>query len=213
MKKIIKRKKAKTIVGKQKWTAIVDDPAIMSKGLAYGKDTEYVLRFKADEVAQMIVGPALIPDIDIVKKMDNGELIAIYHTKEDIELFADDFLNQQFGNKFNFMHESGFEVSAIIKKSMIIKDEIDKNYIKMKYNYDVTIGTWWLEAFIENKEFFLKYVKNGYSSFSIESVFVLEDTGETYELHYSKEEHIEMVKENLNKIVDEIMSVFNNRNI
>jgi len=213
MKKIIKRKKAKTIVGKKKITSIVDNPAIKSKGLSYGKDTETILRFKAVEVQQMIVGPALIPDMDIVKKMENGDLVAIYHTKEDVELFADDFVNQQDGNKFDFMHNNDFKVSAIIKKSMIIKDNIDKQYIKAKYNYDVPLGTWWLELFIEDKEFFLKYVTDGYSSFSIESVFLLEDTGETYELHYSKEEHIDMVKENLNKIVDEIMSVFNNRNI
>jgi hypothetical protein len=147
------------------FVSIVDDPAILVKGLAFASQK----KFEFDDVKQIIAGPAMIPDILIYRydKETDFEYNVMF-SKEDIEQIVEAFNASVKENKINVDHKIVSD-SSFIKSSWIIEDkENDKS--KM-YGYDLPVGTWFIEVKVRNKEEFLKLKEEGKTSFSVEGVF------------------------------------------
>lgn len=194
MVKKIKRYKMKNIKGSKKQLAFVKDPAIKVKGIYFSEGKEINIQFSLQD-DMMVVGPAMIPDLDIIKEMDK-ELCSMVGDREYIKEFVYEFINQQEGGKFNFNHK-GKLVNALLVNSLILDTEEDVKYIKAKWGYDLPIGSWWIEAKVEDVEFWETVVKEGkYHSFSIETLADLVPMGE-YEIKMS-------VDEMLSQLVDEV---------
>lgn len=200
MKKRIKKIICRTTKNTKKVISIVDNPAIQFKGLSYS-DKKDTLEYIFDDYKQIIAAPLLIPDKPIIKKIKN-EVVACIHPIEEVAIFYRDFMKNNTNN-ITFMHTDK-KIDAVIDKSFIIEDTFYQNLLISKYNYNLPIGSIWVELYIENLDDFL-LLKNNYESFSLEGMFELEDTDEYIEVNYSKESIINEIPEDIQNKLNELV--------
>jgi hypothetical protein len=125
--------------------------------------------FKFNEDKQMVVGPAIIPDLKIYRyDMEMGEYYVTFE-RETIEKMVDKFNKKQKEYKLNLEHSDTI-VPAFIKGSWIIEDaENDKS--KMYGFTDLPVGTWFIEVKIEDRDFWMSEIKGkNRNGFSIEGL-------------------------------------------
>ena len=147
--------------------SLVDEPAIMVKGMAFN-DEKSLMTFKEVEDKQVIVGPALIPDMKIYREDDKYGQYYVKFTKEMIEKMVEKFNKYGSNRKINIDHSNQM-VDAFIMEDWIVEDEVyDKS---RKYGFEVPKGTYMIMVKIENKDFWEREVKgNGKFGFSIEGL-------------------------------------------
>jgi hypothetical protein len=151
------------------FVSLVSEPAIMEMGLAFHAH-EAKLKFASDRDKQIIVGPAMIPDLPLYRNQDGQEFYVVF-TRETIEALHEKFSKEPKEYKVNVDH-SEIVQSAFIKSSWIIEDKIhDKSVM---YGLDLPIGTLMMEIKIEDPTFWANEVKDaGRTGFSIEGMFDL----------------------------------------
>lgn len=140
-------------------------------------------KFRAVEEEGVLLGPILIPNTPIVKRLEtSGQLVRANYRPEVIEFYAERMMKQGL-EKFNFLHEEK-EVPCFLKEVWIKKDQTkDKSSL---YGYEsAPIGTLFTSVKFEDMNFFKEYVKNGYNSFSIEAIFP-----QFQEIKYNQEEEL-----------------------
>lgn len=169
--------------------SLVDEPAIVEKGLYFNKE-QYNLQFKQDKDKQIIVGPAMIPNLPIYRyDKDMGEYYVVFEA-ETIEKLAEKFNKDVKEYKINVDHDSIVK-SAFVKSNWIIEDE--KNDKSNYYNFSLPKGTWMVEVKIEDEEFWKKEIKdNAKFGFSVEGLFDLEYTGMINNNKFKKEEKMKV---------------------
>lgn len=147
--------------------SLVDEPAIMVKGMAFNDDKS-LMAFKEVEDKQIIVGPALIPDMKIYREDDKYGQYYVKFTKEMIEKMVEKFNKYGSNRKINIDHSNQM-VDAFIMEDWIVEDEVyDKS---KKYGFEVPTGTYMIKVKIEDKDFWEREVKgNGKFGFSIEGL-------------------------------------------
>lgn len=195
---LMKRFKVKNVKGEKKLISIVKEPAIITTGLYFNDEPMYEIKMSVDKDKMMLVGPTMIPDMDLVKNI-GGEICSIVFTKEEVKNFIVEWGNQN-GDKINFDH-TGVMVKALIVNSIILETKHDTEWIKNKWGYDLPIGTHWLELKIEDEKFWKDMIKDkGYVGFSIESIFNF--NLDNYEM---AEVEINFSEEKMDKVIDLIV--------
>src|ERR1022692_2637888 len=71
--------------------SIVEDPAIEMKALMFSKSELKDYGFKADQEKQLLVGPALISNMKILRKDEDGNKYFVVFRPEIIEKMVDKF--------------------------------------------------------------------------------------------------------------------------
>ena len=148
--------------------AITETPAIEKNSLRFSEQEILKMIFKDDD-KQMVAGPAIIPDKPIYRNMNGKEFYVVF-TKEVIEQMVAKFNSETREYKFNIEHEEDSLVAGYIKGSWIIEDtEFDKSKF---YGFnDLPIGTWFIEAQVEDKEIWTDHIKQMKTvGFSIEGL-------------------------------------------
>lgn len=146
--------------------SLVADPAIEIKGQYFNKANKF--EFKAVEDKQIIVGPAMVPDMKILR-IDGDYEYYVFFSADTIMQMVDKF-NKENNNKSINVDHSNKMVDAYIKANWIIEDpNMDKSKL---YGYEnLPKNTWFVEVKIEDKEFWETEVKElGKYSFSIEGM-------------------------------------------
>ena len=149
--------------------SIVEEPAIEMMGVAFNKDNMTKdFQFKAQEDKQIIVGPAMIPDIKILRKDENGEMYYNVFKKDTILKLVQKFNSSGTNRRVNVDHSSKM-VDGYIMENWIVEDPY---YDKSKmYGLNVPVGTWMVSIKVDDKEFWKTDVKElGKFGFSIEGV-------------------------------------------
>ena len=147
--------------------SLVEDPAIMVKGMAFNNNS--MMSFKqVDDDKQIIIGPALIPDMKIYREDDKFGQYYVTFSKETIAKMVEKFNKYGSNRKINIDH-SNMMVDAFIIEDWLTEDLVyDKS---RKYGIEVPIGTYMIMVKIEDKEFWKNEVKdNGKFGFSIEGM-------------------------------------------
>jgi hypothetical protein len=146
--------------------SLVQDPAIMVKGMAFNKSS--MMSFKEVGDKQIIVGPALIPDMRIYREDDKFGQYYVVFSKETIAKMVEKFNKYGSNRKINIDH-SNMMVDAFIIEDWITEDAVyDKS---RKYGIEVPVGTYMIMVKIEDKNFWENEVKgNGKFGFSIEGL-------------------------------------------
>ena len=147
--------------------SLVQDPAIIVKGMAFNNNS--MMSFKqADDDKQIIIGPALIPDMKIYREDDKFGQYYVTFSKETIAKMVEKFNKYGSNRKINIDH-SNMMVDAFIIEDWLTEDLIyDKS---RKYGIEVPVGTYMIMVKIEDKEFWKNEVKgNGKFGFSIEGM-------------------------------------------
>ena len=145
--------------------SFVKDPAIMVKGMCFS-DQEKLFQFKASKDKMIVVAPAMIPDIEIYRRDEEGEYYVIFSKEVVFELMKK-FNSKMQEFRFNYDHDANVAPAFILESWVKEDDTFDKSIF---YGFeDVPIGTWFISAQITDKEFWENQVKKqGKFSLSIE---------------------------------------------
>ena len=146
--------------------SLVDEPAIIMKGMTFNDTT--IMSFKEVDDKQIIVGPALIPNMRIYREDEKYGRYFVKFTPETIEKMVEKFNKYGSNRKINIDHSNQM-VDAFIMEDWIVENEVyDKSRM---YGFEVPKGTYMIKVKIENKDFWEREVKgNGKFGFSIEGL-------------------------------------------
>jgi hypothetical protein len=133
----------------------------------------------ADEDQQIVVGPAMIPDIKIPRKdKDTGEFYDVTFLPETIAKIAEKFMRENRNNETNINHDIDKRAGSYVMESWIVETEEDK--ANTVYGLGVPVGTWVVKMRVTDPKVW-KMVKSGeLTGFSIEGDFLSKEEYDKY---------------------------------
>lgn len=149
--------------------SIVDFPAIESNFIALSKELkpQYSLA-KVNEEKRLLVGAALIPNKQILRKDNEGNNFYVYFAKETVKQAAYKFLKSNAHHNHTLQHDKEIE-GLYVAESWIVESDNDKS---KDYGLNVPVGTWMVAVKVENDEIWNEQIKSGNAKgFSIEAYF------------------------------------------
>ena len=128
------------------------------------------LEFKfADDEKKIVIGPCMIPNMEILRRTDDGKPYYVRFSEETIREIAMKYMKEARTNATNTDHETGERAGAYVYESWIVENAEDK--ANTLYGYNVPIGTWMVAMKVDNPETW-KRVKDGeLKGFSVEGAF------------------------------------------
>lgn len=148
--------------------SLVDEPAIVMKGMLFSEEKSVMAFKEADDEQQIIVGPAIIPNMKIYREDEKYGQYYVVFTQETIARMVEKFNKFGSNRRINIDHSNQM-VNGFILEDWIVEDAVyDKS---RKYGFEVPVGTYMIKVKIEDKDFWMNEVKgNGKFGFSIEGL-------------------------------------------
>jgi hypothetical protein len=136
--------------------------------------------FFASEDQQIIIGPAMIPDIIIPRKdEETGEPYNVKFSKDVIQRIAEKFMRELRNRDTNIQHDANTDAQTYVMESWIVESEGDK--ANEVYGFNVPIGTWMTKMRVTDPKVW-QMVKSGkLKGLSIEGNFVDAEQLQNYE--------------------------------
>ncbi len=127
--------------------------------------------FSVVEEKKQITGPAMVPNIDILRFDDvTGEYYNCWFSEETILKAASLYLKNSNHTKANFDHKNSFTKDVYIIESWIVTDpEMDKS--KALGFEGIDKGTWMVTYQVESDELWKEIKQSDFTGFSIEGFF------------------------------------------
>jgi len=124
-----------------------------------------------DEEKRIVVGPAMIPDMEIARiDDDTKEKYYVKFSKETVLETMKKFMKEARNRETNQDHEASRSAGTYIYESWIVEDP-EKDKANLLYGFSVPAGTWMTSMQVEDPAVW-KRVKNGeLRGFSIEGNF------------------------------------------
>lgn len=123
----------------------------------------------ASEDKMILVGPAMIPDVSIVRIDDDGEKYFVRFSAETIKEICMKYFKEARTNDVNTDHQEN-SAGAYIYESWIVESEDDK--ANTVYGYNVPIGTWMVAMKVDNKATWARIKSGELRGFSIEGILM-----------------------------------------
>lgn len=179
--------------------SLVKKPAILEKFVYMNdeQDESYKQIHLSDE-KQIVVGPALIPNLEIIRSDEDGEPYYIKYSKEQIERIAQKFFKFKSTKSVNKEHKDNQAEDTYIYESWIV-GENDKS---KDLGFDVPVGTWMVSMKVENQELWQQIKSGKYRGFSIEGLFKFKRSSRLIKQECTCTDDIEL-DNILNKLSDE----------
>ena len=154
--------------------SLVEYPAVESNFLTFSKGEKRVLLSIDNEEQRIITGVVARCDYPIYRREDNGFEYYIVFDRELIKQMAIKLLSDNHQNNINIEHKPNSDVEGVEMLELYIKDS-DRG-INPKGFEDIANGSLMVTYKVFNDEVW-QSVKNGtYKGFSLEGVFVMEQT-------------------------------------
>ena len=137
-------------------------------------------RYFVEEDQRIIVGPAMIPNMEIVRQdEDSKEVYYVKFSEETVAKIAEKFMRELRNKNTNVLHQEDLPADTYVMESWLVETEDDK--AKTKYGFEVPIGTWMVKMRVTNPKVW-KLVKEGrLKGLSIEGSFIDKTEIEDYE--------------------------------
>ena len=132
----------------------------------------YILekQFFMDEDEKILIGPAMIPDIEIPRKDKNGDIYFVKFSKDTIFTIQEKFMKTQSTHSTNQDHNENKPADTYIFESWIKEDEKkDKSFL---YGFDLPIGTWFVKMRVDNQKVWERIKKGELRGLSVEGEFI-----------------------------------------
>lgn len=167
------------------WRKLYVSPkGIVNKGPAVGNAGEktknlpnsgYLMHGQFAEVKegdqQILVGPAMIPMIEIPRKDEKGEIFYVQFSQEAVAKIMEKFMKEQTTWSTNQDHESDKPADTYIFESWIVEDsKTDK--ANTVYGFNVPVGTWMVKMRVNNPEVWARVKAGELRGFSVEGNFI-----------------------------------------
>jgi len=127
-----------------------------------------IFSFAAEE-QQILVGPAMINDLPILRIDENGKKYYVTFSAETIKEIALKYFKEGRVHELNTDHEEN-SAGAYIFESWIVETEDDK--ANTLYGYNVPIGSWMISVKVEDPETWRRVKAGELRGFSIEGILV-----------------------------------------
>ena len=128
-------------------------------------------RFFLEEDQRIIVGPAMIPGLEIVRQdEDSKEIYYVKFSENTVAKIAEKFMRELRNKDTNILHQQDLPADSYLMESWIVETEDDK--ANTKYGFEVPIGTWMVKMRVTNPKVW-DLVKSGkLRGLSIEGSFI-----------------------------------------
>jgi hypothetical protein len=158
------------------------DNDLLPKGHPKHSEQKMTKMIFASEDQQILVGPAMVPDMEIIRKYEDGPMKGkpywVSFTKEVIKKIAEKFMREMRNHNTNVQHDAESDAKSYVMETWIVENEEDK--ANSLYNMDVPIGTWMVSMRVTDPKVW-KAIKAGkLNGFSIEGNFMSQEDYEAY---------------------------------
>ena len=126
-------------------------------------------QFATDDEKQIILGPAMVPDLKIYRKDKQGNPYYVYFSAETIKMIAEKYMRNKYLDNNDEMH-NGEAVSDVYVYESWIKEDVEDKANKYGYG-DLPIGTWFVAMRVKNDEVWSKIKSGDLKGFSVSGYF------------------------------------------
>jgi hypothetical protein len=158
------------------------DNDLLPKGHPKASEQKMSMMF-ASEDQQILVGPVAIPDMEIVRKVDEGpdkgKPYWVRFSKDVIRKMAEKFMREMRNHDTNIEHNGKDNANTYVMETWLVENEEDK--ANSMYKFDVPVGTWMVKMRVTDPAVW-KQVKEGkLNGFSLEGSFMDSKDFEAYQ--------------------------------
>jgi hypothetical protein len=151
-------------------------------------------KFATDNEKQIIVGPAMVPDMEIFRRDEDGEEYYVKFSAETIAKIQQKFMRETRLGATNLDHNETVDGGSYIFESWIVEDPTTDK-ANTVYNLGVPKNTWMIKMKVINPKVWEAVKAGKYNGFSIEGNFI------------DKEDLQDIEREKA--LVDEIVAILN----
>ena len=123
----------------------------------------------ADEEQKVVVGPCMVPNIEILRRDDDGKPYYVRFSEETIKEIAMKYMKEARTNEINTEHIATNDAGTYVFESWIVESADDK--ANTVYGYNVPIGTWMCKMKVDDKETWKRIKAGELKGFSVEGSF------------------------------------------
>ena len=135
------------------------------------RNGRYSSAFKfASEDKQILVGPCMVPEINIPRLDDDGDTYYVKFSAETIMEIAQKYFKEARTGDINTDHEEN-NAGAYIFESWIVEDPATDK-ANTVYGYNVPAGTWMISVKVDDKETWARVKRQELRGFSIEGILL-----------------------------------------
>lgn len=135
------------------------------------KSLENKLAFAVEKDQQILVGPAMVPDMEILRRdEENGEIYYVKFSKDTIAKIQEKFMRETRLGSTNLDHNDNIHGGSFVFESWLVEDENDK--ANSVYKLGVPVGTWMVKMKVTDPKVWEMVKEGKYQGFSIEGNFI-----------------------------------------
>ena len=135
------------------------------------KSAETKLAFAVEKDQQILVGPAMVPDMEILRRdEETGETYYVKFSKETIAKIQEKFMRETRLGATNLDHNEQVHGGSFVFESWLTEDDSDK--ANSVYKLGVPIGTWMVKMKVTDPKVWEMVKQGKYQGFSIEGNFI-----------------------------------------
>ena len=126
-------------------------------------------QFAINEEQRIVIGPAMIPDMNIDRVDENGNSYQVFFSKETVKAVAEKFARELRLPDTNIDHNNLDKADSYVYETWIVEDtQKDKSAL---YGFQLPVGSWMVAMKVVSDKTWA-WVKQGYlTGFSIEGYF------------------------------------------
>jgi hypothetical protein len=127
-------------------------------------------KFALEKDKQVVVGPAMVPDMEIFRRDEDGEEYYVKFSAETIAKIQQKFMRETRLGATNLDHDETVDGGSYIFESWLVESESDK--ANSVYKLGVPVGTWMVKMKVTNPKVWEAVKAGKYNGFSIEGNFI-----------------------------------------
>lgn len=141
-----------------------------------------------NEDKKIVIGPAMVPDLKIVRADKNGDPYYVFFSEQTIRMIAEKYIRNKYIDNNDVNHDGKAVKDIYVTESWIIEDEqFDKS---KKYGFNLPVGTWMVSMKVNNDEVWEKVKQGELQGFSVSGFF------EEYEVEqFNRQKEEDFLKE------------------
>jgi hypothetical protein len=129
------------------------------------------ITFAVEKDQQILVGAAMIPDLEIFRKDEDGNPYYVKFSKDTIAGIQQKFMAEMRNRETNLDHNDNVSGGSYVFESWLVEDpKTDK--ANTVYHLDVPAGTWMVKMKVTDPKVWAEVKAGKYKGFSIEGNFI-----------------------------------------
>lgn len=150
--------------------SLVKFPAIEENFMYFNRQGRQVMLAEVDEEQRTLIGPALIPNKEIVRYDEaNDEEYDVYFSEATVKQASELFMMQERTNSHTFEHQDSIDGVSVVESWIIADEDQDKSKV---YGMSMPKGTWMVRVKVNNDDVWDSVKNKDVRGFSIEGYFV-----------------------------------------